>query len=420
MNTTSRTRSSGFYLWTLTLAAVAVGLSVLAYVFTRPAFLRFDENYYYPLAQQILGGTYQDGYIVRPPLYPLFLAGVMRLVGTGFGGILLLQSFMRGMLVTAVACLGRRFVSTTAGLLAALLIAIYPLLVWTYSRFVTEILYLPLFVLSFYFLDKAARSERISDTVMAGILSGLATLARSTSLLFTVTIAVWLILRRSDGRRFSKRGFAKATILIVMLLAVISPWTIRNALVHHALIPIDNASAFNLWLITSGKRIEDATPEWTSWGSQAERQREGYRRWHEYLRQDPAFHIKRLATVIPRLFNPGRDPALNSLANIRRGALNRRVGWVKATLGLLIPFIFWLITAGGIAGIALAERDSSRRNLLIITIAYFILLHGMTLARPRFLLPIHCLLAIYSGAFIVWVLTRLGWTRRSHPWRSQP
>ena len=420
MNETHPTAPSGFCLRTLILAAIAVGLSILAYVFTRPGYLRFDENYYYPLAQQILGGNYQDGYLVRPPLYPLFLAALMRLVGSGFGSILLIQSMVRGILVIAVAYLGRRLVSTTAGLLAALIVTVYPLLVWTYSRFVTETVYLPLFVLSFYFIERTARDRHISDTVIAGIFSGLATLARSTSLLFTVTVAVWLVLRRSDGRRFSKGGFARAAILIGVLLAVISPWTIRNALVHHALIPIDNTSAFNLWLITSGKRIEEATPEWTSWGNQAERQREGYRRWLEYLRQDPAFHVKRLGTVIPRLFDPGRDPSANSLASVRRGDFNRPVGWIRGTLKWLIPAVFWLIMAGGIAGIALVERDADRRNLSIITIAFFVLLHGMTLARPRFLLPVNCLLAVYSGAFIVWVLTRLGWTKPDPPWRSQP
>jgi 4-amino-4-deoxy-L-arabinose transferase-like glycosyltransferase len=407
----------GFRLQTLVVAALATAVSIFAYIYTRPSTLMFDENYYVPLARSIAGGSYQDGYIIRPPLYPLFLAAIFRLFGTGFGAVLLIESILRGGLVAGVSFLGRKYVSTFAGLAGALLLAVYPLLIWTYTRFISEVLYIPLFLVSFFLLEKAVRSERSSDTAVAGVFSGLATLARSTSLVFTLIVAAWLVMRKSQSGRFSRRNFANACVLIVMLLVTISPWTIRNAVVHKAFIPVDNAAAFNLYLITSGKKIQEVTAEWESWGGQAERQREGLKRWRDYLKADPAFHIRRMGTVLPKLFDPSLQASASSLSAVRTGAGSRRSIVFERLLAILAPVTFWLITAGGIIGIVRFEHNVQRRTLLLITIIYFVLLHGMTLARPRFLLPVNALLAIYAGALIGWARSRLGWTRRSLPSR---
>jgi 4-amino-4-deoxy-L-arabinose transferase-like glycosyltransferase len=405
----------GFVLATLVIAALGVAISILAYTYTRQPTLMFDENYYFPVAESTAGGAYQDGYIVRPPLYPFFLAGLFRLFGTGFGTALLVQSILRGAVLAGVSYLGKRYVSAFAGLAAASLLAVYPLLVWTYTRFISEILYIPLFLVSFFLLEKTVRSERMSDVAVAGVFSGLATLARSTSFFFTVIVAVWLAVRKSETGRFSRRNLAQACLLVVMLLASISPWTIRNAIVYRAFMPVDNATAFNLYLITSGKKIQEATAEWESWGDQAERQREGLRRWRDYLKTDPAFHIKRMGKIVPRLLDPWREPAANSLSTAWTGAARSQNIVLKHVLDVLVQVTFWLITAGGVIGIVMLEANAQRRTLLLITVVYFILLHGMTLARPRFLLPVNCLLAVYAGALIDWARTRSGLTRRSLP-----
>ena len=139
------------------------------------------------------------------------------------------------------------------------------------------------------------------------------------------------------------------------------------------------------------------------------------RRWREYLSGDPAFHIKRVGKIFPRLFDTSRQPALNSLSAIQYGGGSRQSPVLKRLLAILVPVTFWLITAGGIIGVVRFEHNADRRNLVTITLVYFILLHAMTLARLRFMLPVNALLAIYAGAVIGWGLSRLGWTRRSLP-----
>jgi 4-amino-4-deoxy-L-arabinose transferase-like glycosyltransferase len=387
---------------------------VLAAIYTRPQNLLFDEHYYYDLAGSILAGSYPDGYIIRPPLYVIFLAGVFRVFGAGFLPALLVSSLLRGGLVFGIAAMGRRYVSALAGLAGAFLIAVYPMLIFTYTRFVSETIYIPLFVVSFWYLEKAIRSDRPRHFVAAGAVAGLAALARSTSLFFTIVVAAWIAVRKSSAGRPARRNLASAALLVASMLIIVSPWTVRNAVVHKALILVDNSSAYNLWLITSGKQVREATEEWQSWGGQAERQSQGYARWFDHLRKDPAFHLRRMGVVIPKLFAPGGQPDVYSLSTVTQDRIPRESRSLKAVLTIMAPAVFWIITAGGLVGLALFEPNRPRRNLVIVTVVYFILLHAATLARPRFLLPMNALLAVYAGGLIAAALSRLGLTRRSH------
>ena len=401
----------GFLVWNLVLAGMGTALSILAVLYTRPEGLLFDENYYYPLAEAINRGTYPDGYIIRPPLYPLFLAAVFKVFGTGFLPALVISSLLRGGVVAAAGWLGKRYVSPLAGLVGAGLVAVYPMLIFTYTRFLSEIVYIPVFVLSFWLVERAAQSGRPRDALLAGLASGAAALARSTSLFFTLAVAVWFAAKKTPAGRFSRRALVAGAVLVAAMLAVIAPWTVRNAVVHRAFILIDNSTAYNLWLITSGKQIKEATQEWETWGGQAERQRQAYARWFDHLRADPAFHLKRMGTVIPKLFRPGGQPDVYGLAMIKQDGRQVENRALRRSLQIAVPALFWLITVGGVAGLALLERNATRRNLFIITLAYFLLVHAMTLARPRFLLPVNVLLAIYAGGLIAAGLSRWGLTR---------
>lgn len=412
-NCGGRCSGKSFLWWALGLALAAALISILAAVFTRPQGLLFDEHYYQDVAKGLLAGSYVDGYIIRPPLFIIFLAGVFRVLGTEFLPALILFGLVRGALVFGIAVVGKRYVSALAGLIGAFLIAVYPMLVFTYTRFVSEIIYIPLFVVSFWYLEKAIRSDRRRDFLTAGAAAGLAALARSTSLFFTIVVAAWIALRSFGDPSRVRHNLVSAAILIAGMLVVVSPWTVRNAVTHKALILVDNSSAYNLWLITSGKQIREATEEWESWGGQAERQRQGYARWLDHLRKDPAFHIRRMGVVIPKLFAPGGQPDVYSLSTLTKDGPPRESRALRAVLAVMAPAVFWIITAGGLVGLGLFEPNRARRHLVIITVAYFILLHAATLARPRFLLPMNVLLAVYAGALIAWALSRSGLTRRS-------
>lgn len=409
----STSRRDTFVFKVAAIALLAAAISIIWSVYFRVPELRFDENYYYPLAESIVAGAYEDGYVIRAPLYPLFLAGVFKVFGAGFMAALIVQSIVRGLVVAGVAYMGRKYVSRSAGLAAAGLLTIYPSLVSVYMSFLTEVIYIPLFLVSFYFIDRASESERAPDTVKAGVASGLAALARSTSFFLAFVLAAWFAVGKSRSGRLSRQNLLRAAVLLVVMFVVISPWTVRNAVVHKGFIAIGDDSAFNLWLLTSDMRIRQASAEWQSWGTHPERQREAYGRWLAYLKQDPAFHIKRLGVVLPRVFSSSWESPVKRLSTVERGGEPREVPALKGLFTVLHPLTLWIIMAGGLAGLFVLEKNGRRRTLVLIVVAYFILVHGMTLARTRFMLPLACVLSIYSGGLIVTALQRLGSTRRT-------
>jgi 4-amino-4-deoxy-L-arabinose transferase-like glycosyltransferase len=406
MQETSSPGNTRFWLINIAIALIAVAISILAGIYTRPTGLKFDEKYYFALAKGIAGGVYDDGYIIRPPLYPLFLGAIIRIWATGFTPILLIQAVIRGGLVAQVSYMGRRYASSTTGLIAGALLAVYPFLIWIHTRFLNEALYLPLFLLSFYMVDRALKTERRGDTFMAGLCCGLAALARATSFFLTFVIAVWLVVRKSKSGRFSGRNLANAFLLLVALFIAVSPWTIRNATVHGTFMPIGNEAAYNLWFIVSGVNLSEATDQWLSWGSQAERQEEGLRRWRDYVIANPGFHIKRMVSRLPRIFNPQEQRSAKGLALVTEGAGARRHGTLGPVLDVLTPLMFVILMAGGLIGLAALRDDLHRRMLALITVLYFVLLYAPTIMKARYFLPVACLLSIYAARLITTVFRK--------------
>ena len=396
-----------FRLAAIVIAAAAVAISVLAVVYTRSAGLRYDEKYYFALARGIAAGIYDDGYVVRPPLYPLFVASMFKAFGAALTPALLVQGLIRGVLVFQVSCMGRRYFSARAGLLAGALLAGYPFLIWVYTRLLNEALYLPLFLLSFHLLQKAARTERRADAFRAGIVSGLATLVRATSFFLTIAVAIWFAARRTESGRFSKRNIAQACMVLIALFIALAPWTARHAVVHGAFMPVGNEASFNLWFIVSGVDLTEAAEQWESWGTQVERQREGLRRWAAYVAENPAFHIQRMMKRLPHIFDPARQRAAKALALTARGTSHQRHAVLGPLIDFLAPAVFVVLMIGGLAGLLVLKDDHDRKVLALITVLYFILLYAPTIMKARYFLPVTCLLSIYAARLIAACAGRL-------------
>ena len=404
----NRKRRHWFTVCVIGLAAIAATISVLNCFWPKPATPVFDEKYYYSLAKGIAAGSYEDGYLVRPPLYPLFLAGVFKIFGTSLSAALIIQSLLRG-LIAAIALMGRKYVSKSAGIIGACILVVYPGLLQLYTRLMTEAVYIPLFLLSFYLLEKLVRTESTSDAVKAGIVCGVASLARSTSVFFTLLFAVWLVVTASGSGRFSKRKIACAAVLVLMLAVTVSPWTIRNLVVHEGIIAISNDSAFNLWLLASDRSFKEAKAEWETWGTHIERQREAYRRWLNRLHEDPGVHVRRLVSGLPRLVLPNWGARMPQTGPKPWKAKLDAAQVYRSVIRVLRPVTHLLLLVGGLVGVIFIERCPTRRNLMVLTLFYFLIVHSATLARSRFVVPLNTLLAIYSGG----LLARLASLRRA-------
>jgi hypothetical protein len=134
------------------------------------------------------------------------------------------------------AALPRRSLALWTGALAA----VHPTLVLVSSEIQTEALFLPLLLAAGYLLLAAADRPSSNLAVLSGIALGLAALTRSSAL----AVSPFLLAPLLDSRHPRR---ANAHIALSGLLgfgAVLAPWTLRNALVFHELILVNDGAGY--------------------------------------------------------------------------------------------------------------------------------------------------------------------------------
>lgn len=258
--------------------AVAVGIAArlgfaLGYWVDKP--LTHDEREYLLLAGNVAGGRgfvhlLPDGspapgeHFGRAPVYPVLLAGVIRVAGVDSGGrralepagapgtagatshvwpepavlraIRLVQSFLGGVLVWLIAWLAHRAAGPRAAIAAGALAAVYPPLVWTPAFVWSETLFsvLALACVGLLTLD----SGRAGASIGAGALAGLAVLTRPAMLFFLPLAIVWLSWRRR---------WIPALWLTLVCALVMAPWTLRNAREYGRFVLVASEGGVTFW-----------------------------------------------------------------------------------------------------------------------------------------------------------------------------
>lgn len=181
----------------------------------------------------------------RPPAFPLTLAAAYEVVGTGdeearwLAGRILLA--LLGTVAVALAALvARRVWGETVGLVTGLLCALHPVLVMVGVSLMSESLYIPLVLGA---VLAALRREGLWPAAAAGALAGLAALTRSNGLVLVLPLA-WLVWTGRPRRSWA--ALQRPLLLIAAVLVVLAPWTVRNAVVLDAFVPVSTQGGFAL------------------------------------------------------------------------------------------------------------------------------------------------------------------------------
>ena len=189
-----------------------------------------DTRQYVELAENISAGR---GYTfagmptaLRAPLYPLLLAGLMRLSQNWAIWIRVLQ-LVAG-IVTAILCgeLADRWFGANAGVAGMVLALLSPTLLFFAGEILTESLAALLVVGFLLVLDSATRSESTDHLVTLGVLAGVAALCRFNTIAL-VPIAL-LTVFLSD-----RKNWKRATIVGMASLVILAPWIVHNEIVFH-------------------------------------------------------------------------------------------------------------------------------------------------------------------------------------------
>jgi 4-amino-4-deoxy-L-arabinose transferase-like glycosyltransferase len=163
--------------------------------------------------------------------------------------------------VALVGVLGRRLLGAWVGAVAAVIVALFPSLIFHTATILTETTFNFVFVLALVVLCWRPWSERFpswSRLVAFGLLLGLSIEIRPIALLVVpmVGIAMW---RVADRRQALLRFGAVAAVVV----GVMVPWTVRNQVVMKAFLPIGTTTGDNLCIGNHpGAQGHFAFPDW--------------------------------------------------------------------------------------------------------------------------------------------------------------
>lgn len=178
-----------------------------------------------------------------PPGYPVFIAGVAWVVwhspiadGSVVRAVGYAQAILGVLTILLVFALARRVFGARIGLVAAAIVAVYPNLITTTATLQLETVFIALSLATLLVLLPAATGAdpRVRRLVAGGAMTGVVALVRPTIALLLFAFLVTRLLARRPWRETLA---AFATVAVAMV-AVVVPWTIRNAVELHAFVPI--------------------------------------------------------------------------------------------------------------------------------------------------------------------------------------
>lgn len=315
-----------------------------------------------------------------PPLYPFFLVVIYFLAGHSYLAVKLVQAVMGGLMAGLVYWISTKNFSRRIGIVAAFILVLHPELIALSTFLYTETLFIVLFCGFFFFLMKGFKESRVIWFVLSGLLLGLATLSRGTTLLFPFLLLfgflVWFA---------RKKALLYFLIFAISFVGTISPWTIRNYLQIKAFLPISIGSGDVFWagnyLPFDGEfryektqqKIDELTQDLTL----IERDRKLMREAKKNILQNPVGSFKLFLKKIYRFW-------FRVYENVPKGEKREINILIKLALSIIHYLI--LILAG--VGIYLTRKRWRELMPYYLLFFYFTLVHSIMLPIPRYRIPI--------------------------------
>jgi hypothetical protein len=210
------------------LTILAFALRVATRLYSGAAeFWAYGYSFFFDMAQNIAAGRGMrmgNGPLTtfRPPVYPIFLAGIT-LGHEAFYPIVIAQSLIGAGTVLCAALLARQIfggsLGTRTATIAAAITAVYPWYVVHDTALEETSLFTLLTLLASILVLRAARTRSLWFGALGGSVLGLDVLTRAAIVPFAVLVPLWLI--------WQKR--TKSALICALLMALtVSPWLWRS------------------------------------------------------------------------------------------------------------------------------------------------------------------------------------------------
>lgn len=233
--------------WLVGLLALVVRVVVVA---VQPMTLLNDSADYQRLAVSLAHGhgfgvsqVAQGGgpTAFRPPLFPLALGALYKVIGVHLTGARLVEAFAGAVAVVLLTVVTWLLWGRTIGLTAGVVAAAFPPQLMASTSLMSESLALPLEMAVLLAAVGYRRSGHIGYAWGAGAGLGLLVLSRPS--LAVLVVPVCMLLYR---RRPSLRALAPVGAVVMAGMIVVTPWMIRDRLTMHAWIPLTTQDGYVL------------------------------------------------------------------------------------------------------------------------------------------------------------------------------
>jgi 4-amino-4-deoxy-L-arabinose transferase-like glycosyltransferase len=358
-------------------------------------------------AEMILNGKGLMDYeypVFIPPLYAILIAFGSWMFGHDQLPIKVLQIVADSATTCVVMLIAREILGFRTALISGGLLIVYPFSIYASTYIGSESFFTFFLSCCILFFLWATSSSRLAWYLLAGCMLGVATLIRGTTQFFPLLTPVLLALLH---RTISKRVIVGYLGFCFCFALMIAPWTVRNYLVLKEIVPVATASSPFL----QGSHEDFLTID----------AKKGYPKYFLELKE-------RGISAPP----PGAGPVLIDRYWFRAGLEKYKIRAETDPLSF-IPFMLqkfgrmWYATESGrnhviilfanlplyifaiVGGIYLFRQRRAPQSIwiLLFVIAYFALLHMISLPLFRYVLPIMPYVIVLASMGILVCFDRL-------------
>jgi len=317
----------------------------------------------------------------RPPIYPLFLGAIYSVAGYNLLWVRLLQAVLGAGICVFVYFIATKIFDKEIAILSGVVCCLYPALVVNVSQIMSETLFTFLLVFGIWMIIS---KDRLLNLMLSGFVFGLALLTRPFIIFFFPFLFYWLVLH--DKYKSTK----KIAILIIGVLIVLSPWTIRNYTKLNAFVPFSNIGGlalYNSYMVPQKgfgfNSLEGLNDEYFKIDNETDKNKYLIKKSIEYIKENPGKVIQLTAIKVLLFFYPFDGY------------------WHPVSFGSKYNIFWGMVLCFSVLGIVIHFDNNVDKKLIHFLFISFLIGIMLFYGSPRFRLPIEPFLICFAaGAFI--------------------
>ncbi len=339
-----------------------------------------------------------------PVGFSALLAAVRWLRG-GLGLDLVVQALAGALAVLGAASLAHRAGGRRTAALAAGLVALWPGGILLAASWLGELVFADLVVLASAIVAGAPEGRALAATAASSAVLGVAAYVRPTAIPMALALAGFAALAGGGSARARLRAAAVHTAVALGVVAlVLLPWTIRNALVLGAPVPVSTNGGVNLFLGTLGVGDYRPTPLDTGCDGLSEiaRDRCFTRLALDRIAAGPSAWLARGVLKLAHTFGHESSPAQawrDAIDHAGAGGEARALWALALTRAFYVPFL-----AASIAGAVILLRGAGparAKAAIFAPIVALGALHFVVLGGDRYHVPVVPHMAVLASVALL-------------------